>query len=141
MRFPELWNEPSGFSRVPNLDADRRRPGDYSNNGRQGCCGYQAALTAKLLEDTLEWSRHLRAVATSWSGRLLTPHFTRPSQPFPRSPIDAVAPMAAGANGSSTVQPDRFPDARMLAATDSLVLRAGMIHQQFGIGEILPRPS
>ena len=105
---------------------------------------YQAALATKLLEDTPEivtaFAR--RGDVLVWSS--LTPHFTLPSQPFPRERLSMqVLLWPAGAKwGSFTAQPDRFPDTRMLAATGCFSFFVPeTIHQQFGIGEILPRPS
>jgi hypothetical protein len=104
---------------------------------------YQTALSAKILEDGPEVVTALarRGDVMVWSS--LTPHFTMPSQPFPteRLSMQVLLWPASAKWGSFTVQPDRFPDTRVLAATDRFSFFVSeTIHQEFGIGEILPRP-
>ena len=105
---------------------------------------YQVALTEAISVGTPEVFTALarRGDVLVWSS--LTPHFTLPSWPFPRERLSMqVLLWPAGVKwGSFTAQPDRFPDTRMLAATDRFSFFVPeTIHQQFGIGEMLPRPS
>ena len=103
---------------------------------------YQTALSEKLLADSPEIVTALvrRGDVMVWSS--LTPHFTMPSHPFPTERLSMqVLIWPEGVKwGSFTVQPQRFPDTRVLAATDHFSFFVSeTIHQAFGIGEILPR--
>jgi hypothetical protein len=105
---------------------------------------YHEALSAKLLEDGPEIAAALvrRGDLMVWSS--LTPHFTLPSQPFPteRLSLQVLVRPAHLKWGSFTVQPVDHPNTRVLPVSDQFSFFVSEdIHRDFGIGEMLPRPT